>query len=165
MRIDSRESIRESPVPLSHNATNSFTARFCEGGEAQNTPTSYRSLSRLLGLRDPLYGRRTEQAKASGSTSGPTSGPTSAPTRSPTKPPRQDPQGLISLFSVLQGLPRKLPQNVPRRRHGSAHESVVEVHLSCLGEVFLLTVGAFWLAVKLPCLQSLKALIRHTFPL
>ena len=32
-------------------------------------------------------------------------------------------------------------------------------------EVFLLTVGAFLLTVKLLCLQSLKALIRHTFPL
>ena len=34
-----------------------------------------------------------------------------------------------------------------------------------LGEVFLLTVGASWLTVKLLCLQSLKALIRCTFPL
>ena len=33
------------------------------------------------------------------------------------------------------------------------------------GEVFLLTVGAFLLRVKLLCLQSLKALIRCTFPL
>ena len=33
------------------------------------------------------------------------------------------------------------------------------------GEVFLLTVGAFLLTVKLLCLQSLKALIRRTFPL
>ena len=33
------------------------------------------------------------------------------------------------------------------------------------GEVFLLTVGAFLLTVKLLCLQSLKALIKHTFPL
>ena len=30
---------------------------------------------------------------------------------------------------------------------------------------FLLTVGAFLLTVKLLCLQSLKALIRRTFPL
>ena len=30
---------------------------------------------------------------------------------------------------------------------------------------FLLTVGAFLLTVKLLCLQSLKPLIRHTFPL
>ena len=33
------------------------------------------------------------------------------------------------------------------------------------GEAFLLTVGAFLLTVKLLCLQSLKALIRLTFPL
>ena len=33
------------------------------------------------------------------------------------------------------------------------------------GEAFLLTVGAFFLTVKLLCLQSLKALIRRTFPL
>ena len=33
------------------------------------------------------------------------------------------------------------------------------------GEVFLLTVEAFLLTVKLLCLQSLKALIRRTFPL
>ena len=33
------------------------------------------------------------------------------------------------------------------------------------GEAFLLTVGAFLLTVKLLCLQSLKALIRRTFPL
>ena len=33
------------------------------------------------------------------------------------------------------------------------------------GEAFLLTVGAFLLTVKLPCLQSLKALLRRTFPL
>ena len=34
-----------------------------------------------------------------------------------------------------------------------------------MGEAFLLTVGAFLLTVKLLCLQSLKALIRRTFPL
>ena len=34
-----------------------------------------------------------------------------------------------------------------------------------LGEAFLLTVGAFLLTVKLLCLQSLKVLIRRTFPL
>ena len=33
------------------------------------------------------------------------------------------------------------------------------------GEAFLLTVGASLLTVKLLCLQSLKALIRYTFPL
>ena len=33
------------------------------------------------------------------------------------------------------------------------------------GEAFLLTVGAFLLTAKLLCLQSLKALIRRTFPL
>ena len=33
------------------------------------------------------------------------------------------------------------------------------------GEAFLLTVRAFFLTVKLLCLQSLKALIRRTFPL
>ena len=33
------------------------------------------------------------------------------------------------------------------------------------GKLFLLTVGAFLLTVKLLCLQSLKALIRRTFPL
>ena len=33
------------------------------------------------------------------------------------------------------------------------------------GEAFLLTVGAFLLTVKLLCLQSLKALVRRTFPL
>ena len=33
------------------------------------------------------------------------------------------------------------------------------------GEAFLLTVRAFLLTVKLLCLQSLKALIRRTFPL
>ena len=33
------------------------------------------------------------------------------------------------------------------------------------GEAFLLTVGAFLLTVKLLCLQSLKALIRLSFPL
>ena len=33
------------------------------------------------------------------------------------------------------------------------------------GEAFLPTVGAFLLTVKLLCLQSLKALIRRTFPL
>ena len=34
-----------------------------------------------------------------------------------------------------------------------------------LGGAFLLTFGAFLLTVKLLCLQSLKALIRCTFPL
>ena len=34
-----------------------------------------------------------------------------------------------------------------------------------IGGSFLLTVGAFLLTVKLLCLQSLKALIRRTFPL
>ena len=34
-----------------------------------------------------------------------------------------------------------------------------------MGEAFLLTVGAFLLTVKLLCLQSLKALMRRTFPL
>ena len=33
------------------------------------------------------------------------------------------------------------------------------------GEAFLLTVGVFFLTVKLLCLQPLKAVIRHTFPL
>ena len=33
------------------------------------------------------------------------------------------------------------------------------------GGAFLLTVGVFLLAVELLCLQSLKALVRHTFPL
>ena len=33
------------------------------------------------------------------------------------------------------------------------------------GEAFLLTVGAFLLTVEVLCLQSLKALIRRTFPL
>ena len=33
------------------------------------------------------------------------------------------------------------------------------------GGSLLLTVGAFLLTVKLLCLQSLKALMRHTFPL
>ena len=33
-----------------------------------------------------------------------------------------------------------------------------------MGEVFLLTVGAFLLTVKLLCLQSLRALIRTHFP-
>ena len=33
-----------------------------------------------------------------------------------------------------------------------------------LGEACLLTVGAFLLTLKLLCLQSLKALIRRTFP-
>ena len=33
------------------------------------------------------------------------------------------------------------------------------------GEVFLLTVGAFLLTVKLLCSQSLRALVRRTFPL
>ena len=33
------------------------------------------------------------------------------------------------------------------------------------GEVFLLTVGGFLLTVELLCLQSLKALMRRTFPL
>ena len=36
---------------------------------------------------------------------------------------------------------------------------------SLWGEALSLTVGAFFLTVKLPCLQSLKALIRRTFPL
>ena len=36
---------------------------------------------------------------------------------------------------------------------------------SLKGEAFLVTVGAFVLTVKLLCLQSLKALIRCTFPL
>ena len=34
-----------------------------------------------------------------------------------------------------------------------------------LGAAFLLTVGVFLLTVKRLCLQSLKALIRRTFPL
>ena len=33
------------------------------------------------------------------------------------------------------------------------------------GEVFLLTVGAFLLAVELLCLQSVKVLLRRAFPL
>ena len=33
------------------------------------------------------------------------------------------------------------------------------------GEGFLLKVGAFWLTVELLCLQSVKILIRHIFPL
>ena len=40
---------------------------------------------------------------------------------------------------------------------------VVKVLIS--GEAFLLTAGAFLLTVELLCLQSLKALIRRTFPL
>ena len=40
-----------------------------------------------------------------------------------------------------------------------------EVPKNLKGEAFLLTVGAFLLTVKLLCLQSLKALIRRTFPL
>ena len=40
----------------------------------------------------------------------------------------------------------------------------VRAHFSA-GEAFLLIVGAFLLTVKLLCLQSLKALIRRTFPL
>ena len=34
-----------------------------------------------------------------------------------------------------------------------------------VGEAFLLTVGVLLLTVKLLCLQSLKVLIRRTFPL
>ena len=39
------------------------------------------------------------------------------------------------------------------------------IQVKNMGEAFLLTVGAFLLTVKLLCLQSLKALIRRTFPL
>ena len=39
------------------------------------------------------------------------------------------------------------------------------VILAGRGEAFLLTVGAFLLTVKLLCLQSLRPLIRRTFPL
>ena len=39
------------------------------------------------------------------------------------------------------------------------------VSLILTGEAFLLTLGAFSLTVELLCLQSLKALIRHTFAL
>ena len=42
---------------------------------------------------------------------------------------------------------------------------VNRTHENYLGEAFLLTVGAFLLAVKLFCLQALKTLIRRTFPL
>ena len=38
-------------------------------------------------------------------------------------------------------------------------------HDSSSGEAFLLAAGAFLLTAKLLCLQYLKALIRHTFPL
>ena len=39
--------------------------------------------------------------------------------------------------------------------------------VACLvrGKLFLLTVGGFLLTVKLFCLQSIKVLIRGTFPL
>ena len=33
------------------------------------------------------------------------------------------------------------------------------------GEIFLLTVGAFFLTVELLCLQSVEVLLRHTVPL
>ena len=49
--------------------------------------------------------------------------------------------------------------------HPQWHQQIVSELLMVMGEVFLLTVGAFLLTVKLLCLQSLKALIRRTFPL
>ena len=47
----------------------------------------------------------------------------------------------------------------------SAHAHRLEGSLFVMGEAFLLTVGAILLTVELLCLQSLKALIRRTFPL
>ena len=54
---------------------------------------------------------------------------------------------------------------IPSENKANGCETPLCNSISKRGEAFLLTVGAFLLAVKLLCLQSLKALIRSTFPL
>ena len=62
------------------------------------------------------------------------------------------------------------PTCIQQKREGSSaphthtHEHY-QRHGLLKGGSFVLTVGAFLLTVKLLCLQSLKALIRRTFPL
>ena len=48
---------------------------------------------------------------------------------------------------------------------GKSCQKMSEKRLFSAGKAFLLTVGAFLLTVELLCLQSLKALIRRSFPL
>ena len=63
------------------------------------------------------------------------------------------------LRCVGNGDQKKLSKN-PRR-----FQSKILGQIRKMGEAFLLTVGAFLLTVELPCLQSLKVLIRCIFPL
>ena len=56
------------------------------------------------------------------------------------------------------------PENA-REGEGGAGGTVMMRPLRKTGEAFSLTVGAFLLTAKLLWLQSLKALIRRTFPL
>ena len=64
----------------------------------------------------------------------------------------------VELLPTLQS-PKKRGKKVPGTERPPGQERLKK------GEAFLLTVGAFLLAVELLCLQSLKALIRRTFPL
>ena len=62
----------------------------------------------------------------------------------------------------------KTPRNAPKKAQKAIHSSQNwpwKIAENYLGDASLLTVGAFLLTVKLLCLQSLKALIRRTFPL
>ena len=75
-------------------------------------------------------------------------------------------------ISIPTKCPTKVSTEVPRKTvHSSGRGSPVLFSLVLFldpqkkGEAFLLTVGAFLLTVKLLRLQSLKALIRCTFPL
>ena len=58
-----------------------------------------------------------------------------------------------------------LTKQSPQNAHATPLRCTWKIERGKRGEIFLLTVGAFLLTVKLLGLQSLKALIRRTFPL
>ena len=101
-------------------------------------------------------------------------------------------QDLFSIFCAPPSTPRRVPQAIKLSKSTSDSGALAlfttvtvvatwwvtmslpmvfqglgggGVHKIWWGKPFLLTVGAFLLTVKLLCLQSLKALIRRTFPL
>ena len=76
----------------------------------------------------------------------------------------------LVLYAAAAGgkLPRTLSvtPNPGLMGGGSLYTTGAEAENSAVrGEASLLTIGVFLLTVKLLCLQSIKALIRRTFPL
>ena len=102
------------------------------------TTSSFSPFSSTL----PLFGRRTEQAKAN---LDPRVGPRVAPRVGPRVLPREHPRGLISLFSALQGLPTKHPTKMSTERPTSGR---------CRGSPVLFSPGLFfdhfWQGTKAP---------------